>query len=70
MDEIEARIKSGYFATVSEWIRHAIREQLLRESQSGDSLLESDPRVAQSILQAREGKGKPLDFERLKQKGE
>jgi Arc/MetJ-type ribon-helix-helix transcriptional regulator len=61
--EVEDRIAAGHYATTTEWVRHAIREQLRREKSPMDLLIEKDDRVAKSLQQAREGQSVDIDLE-------
>jgi antitoxin ParD1/3/4 len=63
--EVEGRIEAGHYASASEWIRHAIREQLRREADPFQRLTASDPRVIESLELARRGNSKPLDTDAL-----
>lgn len=57
---VESKVNRGTYASTSEWIRHAMREQLARELPSLEELMASDPRIAESIEQARRGEGGPF----------
>lgn len=64
-EEIALRVDFGTYASVSEWIRYAMREQLARESDQVEQAIRRKPELAASIADAREGKvmrGSPSDI--------
>jgi len=63
---VEHRMKSDGYASVSEWIRHAIREQLKREMSSSDPSPDDDPRVEKSLEQFRSGTVKDIDLSKYR----
>mgnify|MGYP001377335779 CR=1 FL=1 len=63
LDEVENRIETGMYASVSEWIRHAIREQLNREERTLHAILRDNPRAENSLRQALAGEGRELDLD-------
>jgi Arc/MetJ-type ribon-helix-helix transcriptional regulator len=66
LEQMEVRIEAGMYAGVSEWIRHAIREQLQREQTPLERLLAEEPRLEASLAQASRGETSPLDLSKLK----
>lgn len=65
LEAVEERLIEGHYATATEWIRHAIREQLSREKSPMEQLIERDPRVLESLEQARRGEIVEFDIQRF-----
>ncbi|HWD39195.1 MAG TPA: ribbon-helix-helix domain-containing protein [Fimbriimonas sp.] len=63
--DIEGILAKGTYATATEWIRHAIREQLARDLSPMEALLEREPGVAESLSEAREGRSVQVDLDEL-----
>ncbi len=61
-EQVQSRVERGGYASVSEWIRYAIREQLGRERGPMAKIAEEDPRLLESLLQAKRGDHAPLDL--------
>jgi len=56
-------MEAGMFASFSEWVRHAIREQLQREQSPFEKLVEQDPRVLESLAQLERNEVTDVDIE-------
>ncbi len=63
---VEHRMQSDGYASVSEWIRHAIREQLKREMSPSDPSPDDDPRVEKSLSQFRAGDVREIDLSKFR----
>jgi Arc/MetJ-type ribon-helix-helix transcriptional regulator len=55
-EEIALRVDYGTFASVSEWIRHAMREQLARDGERLDELIRRKPEIEESLNDALAGR--------------
>lgn len=59
-EEIALRVDFGTYASVSEWIRHAMREQLARDEDRLDELIRRKPEIEESLNDAVAGRVKRL----------
>ena len=59
-EEIALRVDFGTYASVSEWIRHAMREQLARDEDRLDEIIRRKPEIEESLNDAVAGRVKRL----------
>lgn len=69
-EQVQSRVERGGYASVSEWIRYAIREQLGRDRGPMAKIAEEDPRLLESLLQAKRGDHAPLNLDVRRKGGE
>jgi len=65
VSQIDMQLEKGEFASVSEWIRHAIREQLKREEDTLERLFAENPKARESWNDLLAGRTKPVDLSRF-----
>ncbi len=62
MTEMARQMEIGHYASVSEWVREAIRNQLATGESAMERIVRQDSRVAESIRQSRSGETLLLDW--------
>jgi Arc/MetJ-type ribon-helix-helix transcriptional regulator len=62
MAEMARQMDIGHYASVSEWVREAIRNQLLTGQSAMERMVRQDPRIAESLHQSRSGETRLLDW--------
>ncbi len=66
--QIEQKIEHGGYASLSEWIRFAIREQLERETTSADQFFAEDKIAREAWENSRTTEGTPYDKEKWRKR--
>ncbi|MBS1716745.1 MAG: hypothetical protein JSS72_03315 [Armatimonadetes bacterium] len=66
VQDIEHRLSEGQFASISEWIRYAIREQLRRDAKTIGELMVAEPQARESYNAAVGKQTKKVNLDKFK----
>jgi len=63
LDQVQQLLVRDGYQNLSEWVRHAIRQQIARDRSPLEKLIMNDPRMLDSLKQAERGVVHELDWE-------